>query len=515
MSSAHRSSVASVPPTPPPAPPVTRTSAPAPNGLYEIWEPPEEAIADHYNSMPGKTKTPATRLGRVIGAALRAQFTGKPFESPRTSLARSRSVVSESDASTVSRDELLRDAQRLKLPVRIPQPAPPRPVVTQPVASRTTVTRAATSQTTVTRPAVSRPTVPRTTVPRTTVPRTTVPRTTVPRPTVSRPTVPRPALSRSAPPTTTIITPAPPVSSLTPSPVTPPVASVAPPAPTSAPTPVAVPTAPVVAPVTPTSPQATVPPALQRSRTMTTALTTSSTDSWGAPAPTTPTTYKVWRASIGRTNQWSGVSPYTKMIDDAAYKPKPTPPPGTVIESSGEGIMRAEKALYASLSTRPVDERIFWTMPPDHDERVRNRIKGVDAMSRELALYGLDQYLAHGIKGAVMTNAGYHVPEWPESPSYDWITFNDARRTGDKTLQESIAFGMAIWRRKFTVPTSERLRRDLELRKVALEAQKRGQLYQIDLDPPMMVTDELIVVVPAKKKRRKFPWFKVDWGKSS
>ncbi|KAG9082207.1 hypothetical protein FRC07_014279, partial [Ceratobasidium sp. 392] len=382
--------------------------------------------------MPGKTKTPATRLGRVIGAALRAQFTGKPFESPRTSLARSRSVVSESDASTISRDELLR--QRLKLPARTPQPAPPRPVVTQPVASRTTVTRSATSRTTVTRPAVTRPTVPR----------TTVPRTTAPRPTVSRPTVSRPALPRSAPPTTTLITPAPPISLLAPSPVTSPVTSVTPPAPTLAPTPViapvAAPVAPVIAPIPPASPPATAPPALQRSQTMTTALTSSPTNSWGAPNPTTPATYKVWRASIGRTNQWSGISPYTKMIDDAAYKPKPTPPPGTIVESSGEGIMRAEKALYASLSIRPVDERIFWTMPPDHDERVRNRIKSVDAMSRELALYGLDQYLAHGIKGAIMTNAGYHVPEWPESPSYDWITFDDARRTGDKTLQESIAF---------------------------------------------------------------------------
>jgi hypothetical protein len=56
-----------------------------------------------------------------------------------------------------------------------------------------------------------------------------------------------------------------------------------------------------------------------------------------------------------------------------------------------------------------------------------------------------------------MTNAGYHAPEWPESPAFDWIvrpnyspfqtetnfsfqTFDDARKSGDKTLQESIAF---------------------------------------------------------------------------
>jgi hypothetical protein len=99
-------------------------------------------------------------------------------------------------------------------------------------------------------------------------------------------------------------------------------------------------------------------------------------------------------------------------------------------------------------------------------------------------------------------------------------TFDDARKTGDKTLQESIAFtcvfclrflpghsllllfcfsdpgtttlvfvfllsrsgeSMAIWRRKFTVPPSEQLRRQIELRRVALDAQRRGQIYEIDL----------------------------------
>ncbi|KAG8688496.1 hypothetical protein FRC09_012879, partial [Ceratobasidium sp. 395] len=496
MSSAHRSSVASIPASTvsePPAAgvPISATVAPArSNGLYEIWEPPDEAILDHYNSRPSKT-TPATRLGRVIGAALRSQFTGKPFESPRASLARIRSVVSESDASTVSRDELLRDAHKLGLPVRT-QPAParlvvPRPTTTRPVTTRPTVTRSATIQPTAARPVVARPAVTRPTVSQ-----PTVTRPTTTRPTVSRPTIPRTLPSRSAPPVITPVAPR----------VTP---SVTPPAPPPAPPP-DIP--PATVPATPTPPPAVPPiapavaapaPSLS-SRTMTAALSSSSTNSWGAPAAISPTTYKVWRASIDRAGQWSGTSPYTKMIDDAAYKPRPTPPAGTIVESSGEGIMRAEKALYASLSIRPVEERIFWTMPPDHDERVRNRIKSVDAMSRELALYGLDQYLAHGIKGAVMTNAGYHVPEWPESPAYDWITFEDARKTGDQTLQESIAFSdpglttivfiflmsrsgesMAIWRRKFTIPTSERLRRDLDLRKAALEAQKRGQIYQIDL----------------------------------
>jgi hypothetical protein len=40
---------------------------------------------------------------------------------------------------------------------------------------------------------------------------------------------------------------------------------------------------------------------------------------------------------------------------------------------------------------------------------------------------------------------------------------------------------MAIWRRKFTVPPSEQLRRELDLRRAALDAQRRGQIYEIDL----------------------------------
>ena len=96
-------------------------------------------------------------------------------------------------------------------------------------------------------------------------------------------------------------------------------------------------------------------------------------------------------------------------------------------------------------------------------------------------------------------------------------SFDDARATGDKTLQESIAltyvsrsvFGlrlisdflrdpatttlvfiflvsrsgesMAVWRRKFTVPASEQLRRNSDLRRVALNAERRGYIYQMDL----------------------------------
>ncbi|KAF8609267.1 hypothetical protein BDV93DRAFT_518107 [Ceratobasidium sp. AG-I] len=428
--------------TPPPKPaPVQVTSSP----YYEIWEPPE-AVFDHYKPLPPNLPASAgTRLGRIVAAAVRSEFTGRPMETPRTSLSRTRSVISGSDASTISQEELLRDARRLGLPVRTPQPA------------------------------------------------------------------------RAPPPAR---------------------------APARAPT---------------RAPTLTTGPSAPTSRTLAAATAPSTVNPRGIPVPIPSATYKVWRASIARARTYrSGVSPYTKMIDDAAYGHKPVPPAGTVIESGGEGIIRAERALYASLSARPASERMFWTMPPDHDERVRTRIQRVDKMARELALYGIDRYLEDGVKGAIMTNAGYYAPEWPVSPAYDWISFDDARATGDKVLQESIALtdpatttlvfiflvsrsgeSMAVWRRKFTVPASEQLRRNSDLRRVALNAERRGYLYQMDLNPPRMVThtgavpqpapeyeseseseelvgepaEELVVVTPARKKRRRFPWFRVDWGK--
>ncbi|CUA76834.1 hypothetical protein RSOLAG22IIIB_02310 [Rhizoctonia solani] len=551
--------------------------------IYEIWEPPEETVLEHHKTINEQGKEGAsagTKLGQIVAAVVRSRYTGGSVYLPRfsrSSLTRTRSVVSESDVTTVSRDELARDARKPQLPIRTqttsvrpPQPRvqllPPRII---PLAPR------------------SAPPAPRRALP---APRTTppapvpAPRTATtlkppPRPTTTPAVAPRPATSptkTAALTTAPVITPTPalkpepaptldpipravpvnrPPLSTKPAPVPKPASipkpiPIAKPTPTPRPAPTIKPSlTPTPAPVSvpapasasapaPTTVPPPAPPALPTSRTLANALAPSATNSAGTQSPISPNAYKVWRASIAkpRTLRYP-TSPYTQMITDAAYRPKLLPPPGTIIESSGEGLIRAERALYAELSDRPVDERIYWTMPPDHDERVRNRIRDVDKASRELALYGLDMYLALGVKGAIMTNAGYHAPEWPDSPAYDWITFDDARKTYDKILQESIAFtdpskttlvfiflmsrsgeSMAIWRRKFTVPPSEQLNRNLELRKVAYEAQKRGQVYEIDISPPIMVVEEdawVLVTPEAKeKKRRKFPWFGIDWGGS-
>ncbi|KAH7344870.1 hypothetical protein B0J17DRAFT_702425 [Rhizoctonia solani] len=511
--------------------------------IYELWEPPEETVLDHYKPINEQGKdgvSAGTKLGQIVAAVVRSRYTGGSVYLPRfsrSSLTRTRSVVSESDVSSVSRDDLIQDVRKIGLPVRTPT-APstsvrPPPVRAQPPVPRITPP-APRSAPPIPQPALltSRPT-PRTTATfkptfrPTGAPATSPTTTSTTTPTIVKAPVPAiiPSPARKPDPTTKLG----PTPKITPAPkplLAPRLAPVSKPALTPA-------RAPTLAP-----PAHPAPPVPSTSRTLASALSPSTTNPTAMSSPISTNTYRVWRASLAKPrNLRYPTSPYTQMINDAAYKPKLLPPPGTIIESSGEGLIRAERALYAELSIRPVDERIYWTMPPDHDERVRNRIRDVDKASRELALYGLDMYLALGVKGAIMTNAGYHAPEWPDSPAYDWITFDDARKTGDKILQESIAFtdpstttlvfiflmsrsgeSMAIWRRKFTVPPSEQLSRNLELRKVAYEAQRRGQVYEIDLDPPMMVTEDdawILITPEAKiKKRSKFPWFKIDWGSS-
>lgn len=75
-----------------------------------------------------------------------------------------------------------------------------------------------------------------------------------------------------------------------------------------------------------------------------------------------------------------------------------------------------------------------------------------------------------------MVNADFRPESSPEEHAFDWIMYDDAERTKDKTLQESLACydpamevlvfvfllsqsgnSMAMWRRKLVVPNNMRL----------------------------------------------------------
>jgi len=79
-------------------------------------------------------------------------------------------------------------------------------------------------------------------------------------------------------------------------------------------------------------------------------------------------------------------------------------------------------------------------------------------------------------RGALIVNAGFRLPELPNQPVVDWLTFDQLQATMDKTMQESVVFydpatqvivlvllpsksgnSVAMWRRKIQVPNDTRL----------------------------------------------------------
>ncbi|KAG8894592.1 hypothetical protein FRB99_001109, partial [Tulasnella sp. 403] len=138
-------------------------------------------------------------------------------------------------------------------------------------------------------------------------------------------------------------------------------------------------------------------------------------------------------------------------------------------ESGGRALVEARKAFYGT--HRPADERFYWTLPPNHDERVVYMLDWVYRKSWPLASLGVHKFLATRSLGALVVNVEYHESPTNPLPVVDWITFADAQRTLDKVLQESIATydpatttlvfaflmsksrnSIGIWRRKLPVP---------------------------------------------------------------
>ena len=90
-----------------------------------------------------------------------------------------------------------------------------------------------------------------------------------------------------------------------------------------------------------------------------------------------------------------------------------------------------------------------------------------------------------GERGALFANAAYRLPDHPNQPVLDWMSFDQIQRTFDKTLQESVAFydpaqivvvfvfipshtgnSVAIWRRKIPVPGNVRRKYETDIAKL-------------------------------------------------
>jgi hypothetical protein len=124
-------------------------------------------------------------------------------------------------------------------------------------------------------------------------------------------------------------------------------------------------------------------------------------------------------------------------------------------ESNQEALRPAEKALFGA--HRPAKERLYWTLPPEHDDLVASTLSWIDEMYYSLAtlavrvprlfrvptligtIVQLNKFIETSSRGALVTNATYRNLGAEQEPVFDWMTFDQARGTMDETFQAAIA----------------------------------------------------------------------------
>lgn len=111
----------------------------------------------------------------------------------------------------------------------------------------------------------------------------------------------------------------------------------------------------------------------------------------------------------------------------------------------------------------------------------------------------LRKALAANERGALISNAEFRNPNNPSYPAFDWISFEEAVETRDKTLQESIAKynpesqtlvfvfllsrsgnSLAMWKRNLSVPIAIRKQHGEEIAKLMNSLAKHK--YNITID---------------------------------
>ena len=124
-------------------------------------------------------------------------------------------------------------------------------------------------------------------------------------------------------------------------------------------------------------------------------------------------------------------------------------------ESNQEALRPAEKALFGD--HRPANERLFWTLPPEHNDLVMSTLRWIDEMYYSLVTLAvriprlfrvprlistfvqLNKFIITSSRGALVTNATWRNPDADDEPVFDWMTFDQARGTMDETFQAAIA----------------------------------------------------------------------------
>lgn len=70
---------------------------------------------------------------------------------------------------------------------------------------------------------------------------------------------------------------------------------------------------------------------------------------------------------------------------------------------------------------------------------MRHAISKVEGMKDALITFGAEQFIETRMRGAVICNADYHPEGNPDDLAFDWITYKDAQKTLESTLQKAVA----------------------------------------------------------------------------
>ncbi|KAB5588008.1 hypothetical protein CTheo_8550 [Ceratobasidium theobromae] len=139
-----------------------------------------------------------------------------------------------------------------------------------------------------------------------------------------------------------------------------------------------------------------------------------------------------------------------------------------VIPSGGQALVPAQRAFIGT--HRLAQERILWGLPLDRDPRVRHAITKIESIKDAIATFGVEQFVETRMRGAVICNVDYRPKDHPNDLAFDWITYKDAQKTLEPTLQKAITRidpatavlvvifllspsmnSLAIWRKSLTI----------------------------------------------------------------
>jgi hypothetical protein len=142
-------------------------------------------------------------------------------------------------------------------------------------------------------------------------------------------------------------------------------------------------------------------------------------------------------------------------------------------------------------------------------------------MSWALSELALDKFLTTKMRGALMTNADFRPWASPNEPAFDWMSFPEAQKTHDRTLQESMTAydplttslvfvflvsesgnSIAMWRRKLSIPPSLQLRHATDVDRIKAQMRQQPHIIKVQADVPRVQMPTTVIYDTTKPRTR-------------